>query len=574
MPRALAAGRGRAGGDGGFSLTSRRTLRLTPLALPLALFLLSAILGLWPAYDRSLSWNTLIALVVGFVLYVLASRLAVSSRRWRAIAAVIVFVSALLSLYFVTQYTHFGYPAKIGLIGRLGTLIGNVVPSVGGWAPTANSVATFLEGVIFLAVTLVLTEKKLMWRAGWAIGVGLIGLALLISSSRGAWVAVVVALVLWLALHWRPARVIAATGAILLLGLVIYVIVQGDITVLDDVPIANRILAPLFIRPDRLEVYRGSIYLIQDFPLTGIGLGRQFAMVYSKYALLIQHAFLSYSHNLYLEVWLEQGLLGITAWLYLVATLYQAARTHAKPGPDLLYQSTWIGLTAIFLHGVTDARQYVDLWCWLPFFGLLGLNAAILLRRAPAVVSGPRWIVPASVAGLFLVVVAVSLHPLPATYHTNLGCILQARADLLASLNDELQAGLLQEAVDHYRQAAQITPYDRTVQQRLGLILVEDTRFQEGVEHLEVAWRADQENTTTRKGLGLAYVWVGELERARPLLQDVPNIVYELNIWGWWRGTQEQAEQSLNAYRMSLLLEPNQPEIRERLEQIEATSPP
>jgi len=152
---------------------------------------------------------------------------------------------------------------------------------------------------------------------------------------------VLVTLVLWLALHWRPARAVAIAGGVLALGLVIYVIARHDITALGDIPVVNRILASLFIRPDRLDAYRNSIYLIQDFPLTGIGLGEQFAMVFSRYALLLRHPFLSYSHNLYLDLWLEHGLLGATAWLWLMAALYQAARTHAKPGTDLLYQSTW-----------------------------------------------------------------------------------------------------------------------------------------------------------------------------------------------------------------------------------------
>ncbi len=127
-----------------------------------------------------------------------------------------------------------------------------------------------------------------------------------------------------------------------------------------------------------------------------------------------------------------------------------------------------------------------------------------------------------------------------------------------------------QQAVDHYRRAIQIAPDNRTARQRLGLILVDEAQFQDAVEHLEVAWQADPDNTTTHKALGLAYVWVGELEKAQPLLQDVKDIVQELNTWAWWRGTQQQMEQSLNAYRMSLLLEPNQPDVRERLDQLES----
>ncbi|HEY73198.1 MAG: hypothetical protein DRJ03_12255 [Chloroflexi bacterium] len=551
-----------------------RTLKLAPLDLPLALFLFSAFLGLWPAYDRSQCWSTLIALSAGCLLYVLVSRLAVSRRWWRAIAVIIVFASVLLSLYFITQYDHFGYPEKIRAIDRLGALIGKVVPPAIVWIPVDNGVAAFLEGGFFLVIGLTLTSNRWWGRAGGAICASLITLALLMSTARGAWLAVLATTALWSALHWRPMRVAVSAGALLALGLTIYTIVQGDIMALNDIPVANRILAPIFIRPDRLDVYRNSVYLVQDFPLTGIGLGGQFARVHSQYALLIQHVFLSCSHNLYLEVWLEQGLVGAISLLWLMAALYQAAHTHTKPSADLLYQSTWLGLTAIFIHGVTDARQYVDLWCWFPFFGLLGLNAATTLRRTRAKTRGRQWILPASVAGVFLIIVAVSLHPLTATWHANLGCVLQARGELLETLNDGQRATLRQQAEEHYRRAIQIAPHDRTAQQRLGLMLVDEARFQEGVEHLEIAWQADPENTTTHKGLGLAYVWVGQLEKARPLLQNVPDVVYELNIWGGYRATLGQVEQSLNAYRMSLLLEPDQPAVQEKVEQIEQSSAP
>jgi O-antigen ligase len=551
-------------------MSHHRTSRLIGLDFPLLLFLLSAVFGLWPAYDPSLCQDTLVVLVAGVLLYVLLSRLAVFHHRWRAAAAFITFTCALLSLYFVTQYDHIGYPEKVGAVSRLGVLIGRVVPPLVFWTPTANSMAAFLEGGLFLAVALVLTEERWTGRIVGAIGVGLIALALLMSASRGAWLAVAVTALLWLALYWRPARVLAAVGALAALGLIVYVVARGDITVLGDIPIIDRTLAPMFIRPDRLEVYRNSVYLIQDFPLTGIGLGGQFAMVLSKYALLIQVPFLTYSHNLYLEVWLQQGLPGITALLWLIAALYQAARTHAKPGPDLIYQSTWLGLSAIFVHGISDALQYASLWCWFPFFGLLGLNGAILLRRAPARPRGREWILPAGVAVGFLSIVAISLLPLQATWHANLGSVLQARGDLPESLADEQRADLRRQAVDNYQRALEIAPGNRTAHQRWGVILTEEERFQDAVEHLEAAQRADPNNTTTHKALGLAYVWVGELEKAQLLLQNAPDIVAELNTWGWWRGSRQQIELSLNAYRTSLLLEPNQPNVQERVEQLES----
>jgi O-antigen ligase len=544
--------------------------RLTLLDLPLALFTLSAVFGLWPAYDRSLCRNTLITLVAGFGLYLVISRLANTRRRWRAIAALLSLTGIPLALYFVTQYTYLDYDEKVPVIGHLGTLIGGLMPRIGSWTPTANSVATFLEGVLFLTVALALTQNRRGPRIAWGSGAALMGLALLMSASRGAWLAVALTAGLWLALYWKPARFAAGAVAVFVLALIAYVLIRGDILVLNTIPVVNRTLAPLFIRPDRLEVYRNSLYLIQDCPFTGIGLGPQFAMVHSWYTMLIRYIYLTYSHNLYLEVWLQQGLLGISAVLWLMAALY----TGGAPRADLRLQSTWLGLTAIFMHGLTDARQYVDLWCWLPFFGLLGLNAALRLDQTPATPAWRRALLPAGVVGAFLVIVGVSLGSLPAAWEANRGCIFQARGDLLESLDDGQRAAVRRQAVDHYRRAIRLAPQQRTANQRLGVMLMDAQQFAAAVPPLEAAWQANPDNTTTHKALGLAYVWVGELEKARPLLQNVPDIVNELNVWGWWRGTQGQTEQSLNAYRMSLLLKSDQPQIRQAVEDLEQKATP
>jgi O-antigen ligase len=545
-----------------------RWLKPRPLDVPLAFFLLSAILGVGPSYDRSLSWTALGVLGAGVLLALVLSRLTIDRRWWRAGAGALVLVSAVLALYFILQYPHFAYTGKVGLIDWLGTLIGRVVPAAPVWVPRRNSVATFLEGPLFLAAALALAAERRAGRTGWGATAGAMGLALLLTASRGAWLAVFVAGTIWLAVHWRPARWGLVTGGVVALGLVVYVVVRGEITALGDLPLIDRTLAPLFIRPDRLEIYRNSVYLLQDFPLTGLGMGDAFAMVLSRYALLIQVPFLFYSHNLYLQIWLEQGVLGAAALLGLMVVVYQTALERGEARADLGYQATWVGLTAILFHGLTDARQTVDLWCWVPFFVLLGLNAASVARSNPAPARA-RWLVPAGAVGLFLLVVTVALWPLPGTWHANRGSVLQARGELAPDLDDAQRAACRVQAIDHYRRALRAAPGDRTAHQRLGLLAMDEGQFDEAVSHLEAALEATPGNTTTRKALGLAYVWVGELDRAQVLLEEAPGIVEELNAWGWWRQTQGETELALNAYRISLMLAPDQPEVRRALERLE-----
>ena len=94
-------------------------------------------------------------------------------------------------------------------------------------------------------------------------------------------------------------------------------------------------------------------------------------------------------------------------------------------------------------------------------------------------------------------------------------------------------------------------------------------RHNEAVSYLEAALRIDPGNTTTHKALGLAYVWVGRLGEAEPLLAHVPQIIEELNVWGWWRSSQGETELAKSAYRMSLRLDPDQETIQNALSKLQ-----
>ena len=102
---------------------------------------------------------------------------------------------------------------------------------------------------------------------------------------------------------------------------------------------------------------------------------------------------------------------------------------------------------------------------------------------------------------------------------------------------------------------------------------MEAGRYEEGVAHLELAYQAAPSSFATRKALGLAYMWVGQIGEAEPLLRGAKDIVQELNTWGWWRNSQGETELAANAYRMSLQLEPGQAAVRERLGSIQMTQP-
>ena len=60
------------------------------------------------------------------------------------------------------------------------------------------------------------------------------------------------------------------------------------------------------------------VALALDYPFTGAGLG-SFEMAYSSYVVLLHVGFLQHGHNLFLDVWIEQGIIGLLALTWLIA---------------------------------------------------------------------------------------------------------------------------------------------------------------------------------------------------------------------------------------------------------------
>ena len=68
----------------------------------------------------------------------------------------------------------------------------------------------------------------------------------------------------------------------------------------------------------RVSIWRASIKIIHDFWVSGIGIGQEaYKSVYPVYA-LSGADFALHSHNLYLQVWVEMGIIGITSLFALI----------------------------------------------------------------------------------------------------------------------------------------------------------------------------------------------------------------------------------------------------------------
>ncbi|NIS46259.1 MAG: hypothetical protein GWN61_09585, partial [candidate division Zixibacteria bacterium] len=136
--------------------------------------------------------------------------------------------------------------------------------------------------------------------------------------------------------------------------------------------IAFGILLPVIIDPrnplvlaistnlsSRLEISRNTLYLIGDFPFTGGGLN-SFAGLYSQYILIIPHFLFNYSHNLFLDVALQQGIFSLALWgliIYLTSSKLTAAllsqENHMR-GHYLFATAIYSSLITMLVYGIID----------------------------------------------------------------------------------------------------------------------------------------------------------------------------------------------------------------------------
>jgi putative inorganic carbon (HCO3(-)) transporter len=159
---------------------------------------------------------------------------------------------------------------------------------------------------------------------------GLMTLAVVMSWSRGAWVGVAAALVAITVLRSRRALVIAVAAALL----VVYVLVVGGARYLppalvqrmsDFLPYASgvdirsvQVTDANYALVERMAHWQAAANMLGDHPWLGVGIGN-YAFAYARYAIGRWRDPLGHAHNYYLNIAAEAGLLGLSAYLLLMA---------------------------------------------------------------------------------------------------------------------------------------------------------------------------------------------------------------------------------------------------------------
>jgi putative inorganic carbon (HCO3(-)) transporter len=350
------------------------TLSLTLPALPLGLFVAWGVLSwLWAvslsaAITESLKWF-MILIVAMFVHY------HASGGRWRMFVFALVIAAAANAV--VGIYIFFGGSGADHLA------INNRFFRAFGTFGQPNPFGGFMGLILPLSLMMVWDYGRL-WlqqrRAAYgllaltgAVGSGLIGTALIMSWSRGAWLSAAASIFVVVIL--LPRRTWQSAALFFLLigsGLVIWsadllptAITQRiassteEFFAFDDMRGVD-ITVDNYAVVERLAHWQAALNMAEAHPL-GVGLGG-FNAAYERYRLLNWPQALGHAHNYYLNVLAETGIIGLVLFLiFQGTTLLMALRGRSHISPSVKFLSAALVGAWVYLafHSLLD-NLYVN----------------------------------------------------------------------------------------------------------------------------------------------------------------------------------------------------------------------
>ncbi|MDQ2809267.1 MAG: O-antigen ligase family protein [Chloroflexota bacterium] len=344
------------------------------------------------AVRRPFAWAAVAFLIVGALSLVLPhpSHRAEALRefRWTLVEPVLAF--ALMARYVRTRTDIFrvltAFLVSAALNAQVGvdqTLFGDTwsMEGVGraiGLFNSATAFGIFVGRALAMALALAIflpTGEDLLRRRRWGYALLCVplGLGVILSYTRGAWLGVGVAVIV-VALIARSRRLLLTIGGLGALG-VVY-------SLFSNVERLNTLFSLTGgTNVSRLVIWQAAWRVIKAHPLTGIGLDQ---FLYQEGYGIPQTRFqtVSHPHNWILDTWLRLGLWGLAlmAFTFLV---YFVLATRAYRGQRNTVRGALIlaliaGMTDHVVHGLVDMAYFTQDLA-LVFWFMLGLLGAVLL---------------------------------------------------------------------------------------------------------------------------------------------------------------------------------------------------
>jgi O-antigen ligase len=265
----------------------------------------------------------LICFLLGYILTVslIRTREWLMRCTWAAVAA-----ASLVSLYGIYQYFFGSLDADTWLDS---SMFEDISARVVSTLENPNMLAEYLILLFPIAAVLLVTKGSAPRKGLSLCACALCGICIILTWSRGAWLGLLFAGVMFLLIwnHRAMYLLFAGIAAIPFLPLVLPSSIVSRFTSIGNLADTSTSY--------RVNIWRGTMRMLKDYWSCGIGIGEAaWDTVYPRYSLAAIEA-APHSHNLYLQITVECGIVGLILFLTFIFLLLRYNFTFYRRLEDM-----------------------------------------------------------------------------------------------------------------------------------------------------------------------------------------------------------------------------------------------
>lgn len=529
-------------------------------------FVITAAVGYWAAYDKIAALHKFWLILLAVLFYYALSHQPKENLGW--ISGIFFSIGVGVSIYFFLTHDFVSLPRKLQIVNSFGRWIMQVRPQV-PWKPIHPN---YVAGVAAISApfgfyplwkTRIQAAKNTNALYFVIPGYLLIALTIFMATSRGAILAILSAAgswILWKVVDSTKINFRLRQDTFFPVLVLIYLAIVVLLLYIGPASFTGSVITQSdYGSGTRAELFTRSLYFLKDFPFTGGGLAA-FPGLYSYYVLDIPNFYLPNSHNLFLDVAIEQGIFGGLSYLllFLLSVWFVSRSIMEAPSAEIRVFG-WLVLFALIIsivHGMVDDYLYNGNGALLSLF-LIGIS--MLIRREGLKNERSRASfdsrILASAVIILLVLCLFNLNRIRSAWYADLGAVQMGRLELAGFPTDKWTESTivpeLEPAEISLRSSIQYDSGNPTANYRLGMISMLRQDFKAASVNLETAHAEEAGQRGIVKNLGYCYAWLGEMDKAKALLQQIPEAHHELSNYAWWWGLQGRNDLAKNAAQLA-----------------------
>ena len=292
-------------------------------------------------------------------------------KRYKQIIIVLISAASVISIYGIYQYFFtFKYALQHLVHPQSSQYVKDLLASnrIVGIFISPNILASYLIMNLFLVIGLLLNSLTLKKPVFWlSISLFVMIVTLLFTKSLGAILAFIISLVFFLifSLHYLHGRIqdkkiMQRINLCMLAVLIIFMLIvlfflkERLLQLIKISDMQNSIV-------QRLYYWKASLEMIKDYPLAGVG-WRNFGFLYKHYKLPLANVS-HYSHNVFLQIMVEAGPLGLISFSWIVLIFLRKSLWNLK-NEDIQWRFLNLGIfcagIAFLLHNLIDLTFYFN----------------------------------------------------------------------------------------------------------------------------------------------------------------------------------------------------------------------